>query len=300
MRYGIRISNPTSNRVEAVVSVDGRDAISGQVADFVRHRGYVIPPFGSVTVTGFRQSLEQVASFRFTDPGDSYSSRMGTPQNVGVVGVAFFTEKQREPVAIAQPRRSRAEGSSAAPRRKTAHRSAPAEDRAAAPTAKPRSGAARERRFEPEPRGAVNNIGTEYGESRFSPVRTVSFRRQSPASPTRIVRLRYDDEQGLEARGIRVHPPRHWGGRLRARSNRRRSPVAVALHRRLPELCRRLGACQGQARRQAPRSQVLISVEKPWMDALPQTLACLAAPCEVWSTYSTWNTALPASRNGWS
>jgi hypothetical protein len=214
VRYGIRVSNPTSRRVEAVISVDGRDALTGRVADFVHHRGYVLQPFGSVTVTGFRQSLDQVASFRFTDPGDSYSSRMGTPQNVGVIGVAFFPEKQRAPVAIAQPRKRwtrRHARASAAPPSKT-KRAAPAEDRSARP---PRSAAEGSSGFEPTPRRRVNNLGTRYGESRFSPVRQVSFMRASPRSPSRIVLLRYDDEDGLEARGIQVHPPRHW--RLRPR-----------------------------------------------------------------------------------
>ncbi len=204
VRYSIRVSNPTSRRVEAVISVDGRDAITGQVADFVHHRGYVIQPFGSLTVSGFRQSLDKVAAFRFTNPGDSYSSRMGTPQNVGVIGVAFFPERRRRPpVAIAQPRRHARE-SRPAPRK--SRRAAPAEDRAAR---RPHS-ASGGSRFEPAPRRRVNNLGTQYGESRFSPVREVSFVRQSPTSPARIVLLRYDDEDGLEARGIRVHPPRHW------------------------------------------------------------------------------------------
>jgi hypothetical protein len=63
-RYSIRIHNPTARRVEAVVSVDGRDAVSGDTADFVANRGYVIPAFGSVVVDGFRTSLERVAAFR--------------------------------------------------------------------------------------------------------------------------------------------------------------------------------------------------------------------------------------------
>lgn len=211
VRYSIRIRNPTSQRVEAVVSVDGRDAITGQVADFVHHRGYVIRPFGSVTVTGFRQSLQQVAAFRFTNPGDSYSSRMGTPQNVGVVGVAFFTERERQPIAIEEPRREdrvRAPRASSAPRAKRGARHSGGADTSAAPAEKSRARAAGRGGFEPEQRRSANNLGTQYGESRFSPVRQVSFMRQSPMSPARIVLLRYDDEDGLEARGIQVRP--HW------------------------------------------------------------------------------------------
>src|SRR2546422_280885 len=80
-------------RVEAVVSVDGRDVVSGNPGDYMRERGYIIPPHGSVVVDGFRQSLSRAAAFRFSRPGSSYSSRMGTPENVGVIGVAFFGEQ---------------------------------------------------------------------------------------------------------------------------------------------------------------------------------------------------------------
>ena len=69
--------------------------MSGQPADYVNQRGYVIPAYGSLLVEGFRRNLKEVAAFRFTSPEDSYSSRMGTPQNVGVIGVAFFRNRTR-------------------------------------------------------------------------------------------------------------------------------------------------------------------------------------------------------------
>jgi hypothetical protein len=185
-RYAIRIHNPTARRVEAVVSVDGRDAVSGDSADFVSHRGYVIPPFGSVTVDGFRTSLERVAAFRFTDPENSYSARMGTPQNVGVIGVAFFSERQREPQIA---RRGRA-------------KSAPAKRPAAPSSATPSDRSAE--------RADTGRLGTEFGESRMSSVTEVTFVRERSASPDRVVVLRYDDASGLEARGIQVFGARPW------------------------------------------------------------------------------------------
>lgn len=187
--YVIRVQNLTNQRVEAVVSVDGRDAVSGDIADFVRHRGYLLQPFGSVRIDGFRQSLEQVATFRFTDPSDSYSSRMGTPQNVGIIGVAFFRERPR-PVVVRPPHRWRDVPRAAPAPRKSAGRS----------RAAPRDQAAE----------SDGNLGTGYGESRFSPVSTVRFDRATPSSPTRVITLRYDDVQGLEARGIEVFPQRRW------------------------------------------------------------------------------------------
>ncbi len=168
-RFVVVVRNPTPRRVEAVVSVDGRDAVNGRVASFERHRGYIVPAHGSVRIEGFRQSLDQVATFRFTSPGDSYSARMGTPQNLGVIGVAIFGERQRPAVVRRAPGRA---------------------DKSA-----PRSAA--------RSRDAESNLGTEFGESRLSQVSEVFFERASQR-PARLLTLRYDDARGLLARGIRV------------------------------------------------------------------------------------------------
>jgi hypothetical protein len=172
-RYTIHLHNPSARRVEAVISVDGRDAISGNVADFVRERGYVIPAFGSLTVDGFRTSLESVAAFRFTEAGRSYAARRGTPENAGVIGVAFFPERQLERPKVA--RRGRA-----APEKRSAEAPAASE------------------------RADRNRLGTEFGEAHESFVSEVAITRASPRQPARVVSLFYDDATGLRARGIEV------------------------------------------------------------------------------------------------
>jgi hypothetical protein len=50
--------------------------------------------------------------------------------------------------------------------------------------------------------GGPSNIGTLYGESHDSSVVEVSFERRSPTHPSAVLALRYDDYEGLEARGI--------------------------------------------------------------------------------------------------
>lgn len=179
-RYTIRIHNPTARRVEAVVSVDGRDAISGNVADFVRDRGYVIPAFGALTVDGFRTSLDSVAAFRFIDAEHSYSARRGTAENVGVIGVAFFPERQLQKPKIARRARSAPAKRSASPRPGAAD----------APAASERDESSR--------------LGTEFGEARMSSVTEVPFTRERRAQPARVISLFYDDVSGLQARGIQV------------------------------------------------------------------------------------------------
>lgn len=180
-RYVVSIHNPTNERLEVVLSVDGRDAVSGAIADYRRQRGYVLAPHGSLTVEGFRRSLDAVAAFRFSDVARSYSARRGTPQNVGIIGVAFYRERPR-------PRRPPpyARDEEAVPRA----RKAPRED-AESP--------ARSRR----PSRDVDHLGTEFGETRHSRVHEVEFERAGSA-PFRVVTLRYDDANGLRARGIDI------------------------------------------------------------------------------------------------
>ena len=55
-RYTIRVSNHTGRRVEAVVSVDGRDVIDGKLGDFARKSGYLVPVWGQVEIDGWRLS----------------------------------------------------------------------------------------------------------------------------------------------------------------------------------------------------------------------------------------------------
>jgi hypothetical protein len=222
-RYNIRLTNHSDRRVEAVLSVDGRDAVSGDPGDFVHQRGYLVPPHGSVVVNGFRQSLERAAAFRFSRPASSYSSRMGTPENVGVIGVAFFAEER--PRRIASPpyvpyedygsaARSGDTWSGASGRGSPAPRAEQApsarsstRDSAPAPApAKRRADARDDFAHESGP----SRLGTEYGESTYSPVSEVPFQRQNPFRPDIVVSVRYDDADGLVARGFDVYTRPWW------------------------------------------------------------------------------------------
>ena len=102
-RYIIRVSNPTANRVEAVITVDGLDVIDGENGDG-RKRGYVVPAYGELKVEGFRTSTAEVATFRFSSVDDSYAGRKGKARNVGVIAVAIFEEvPPPEPIQVIVP-----------------------------------------------------------------------------------------------------------------------------------------------------------------------------------------------------
>lgn len=218
-RYDLHVQNHTDARVEVVISVDGRDIISGKPGDYRKQRGYVLEPFGSLVIEGYRQSLDEIAAFRFSSLSDSYSARLGTPGNVGVIGLAAFTEKAREPrraKRAIQPigadpfpgEEVEFHGSEAAPQ--------------AAPAPSGIVGAGRHRPAEKKSsRGAQdeaaaeggfaatepsNRIGTEFGESKFSPVEEVEFKRENKKKPDQLLVLRYDSIDGLRARGIVTEP----------------------------------------------------------------------------------------------
>jgi hypothetical protein len=91
-RYIIQIKNHTSERLEAVATVDGLDVVDGRPGT-VSKRGYVVRPFETLRIDGFRQSEQTVAAFRFGSVRDSYASKKGKGRNVGVIGVALFHEQ---------------------------------------------------------------------------------------------------------------------------------------------------------------------------------------------------------------
>lgn len=91
-RYVIRIQNQSSVRFEAVATVDGLDVIDGQPGSFQK-RGYLVGPWSTLEIDGFRRSEDQVAAFRFGRVRDSYAARRGSDRNVGVIGVAIFHER---------------------------------------------------------------------------------------------------------------------------------------------------------------------------------------------------------------
>ncbi len=91
-RYKLRVQNNSAYRFEVVASVDGLDVIDGQPASFAK-RGYILDPWSSITIDGWRTGDSSVAAFRFSAMEDSYAERKGQGRNIGVVGFAFFHER---------------------------------------------------------------------------------------------------------------------------------------------------------------------------------------------------------------
>jgi hypothetical protein len=189
--YEIWIYNPGETRIEAVVSVDGRDVISGRRADYRSDRGYVVDPGEELRIPGFRTSLDEVAEFEFSRPGDSYASRIGGGADVGVIGVAVFEEDVSAPPP---PMPIAAEERESAERRRPAAAgadAAPASSKAA--PLEMRDEASRE-----------PGLGTRWGREIRSDAEKVPFRRRDELDPAEVISLFYDDAEGLERRGVEL------------------------------------------------------------------------------------------------
>ena len=168
-----------------VLSVDGVNAVTGQTAH-PSQAGYVLGPWQSTEVTGWRKSLDDVAQFVFTDLSDSYAARTGRPDNVGVIGIAVFAEER--PVAPPRPPTY-----PPAPVARGAHKA----ERSAAAQADAASA-----------ESMRQGMGTGHGEREWSPVSRTGFVRAT-RHPQQVVELRYDDRVSLVARGI-LPRDRYW------------------------------------------------------------------------------------------
>lgn len=198
-RYAVRLVNRTGGRVLAVLSVDGVNAVSGETAN-ANQSGYVLGPWESTEINGWRKNLNEIAQFNFTALPDSYAAQTGRPMNVGVIGVAVFTERSQR--WIAEERDNRTPPAAPPATRPWAKDSESAE--AAAANEAPAAGMASKSRSadaiaQSQPRR--ERLGTGHGDREWSQVGTTRFERAS-ARPAETVAIWYDSYRNLAARGI--------------------------------------------------------------------------------------------------
>ena len=185
-RYAVSVRNKWSERALAVVSVDGVNVVSGETGAWAQ-RGYVLRPYESFDILGWRKSQDRVADFVFTNLEDSYAARTGRPNDVGVIGVAVFREAPTAPAAISlgEARANRGEAPPPAP--DAARQGQASSGRAdVAPAAPPRP---------------AQYLGTGHGDSETSKVATTHFDRAQDR-PDQIITIRYDRRDRLVAMGV--------------------------------------------------------------------------------------------------
>jgi len=224
--YALRVRNRTDRRVGVLISVDGLNVVNGERSRLQRNESmYVLDPWETATVRGWRTSLEQVRQFVFVDEERSYAERTGQANgDMGWIRVLAFEE--RRPVAwFGLPEVKRPLGDERGGRADDGLRER--ESRAAQPPANeaPVPGADRAQRQEMSvPRSAEKSLaegmaqapradaypGTGWGERRQDVVRETWF--VAASTPDDRLVFRYEYAPGLRALGIALD-----GDRLRDR-----------------------------------------------------------------------------------
>lgn len=198
-RYQVRVHNTSGERVAFVISVDGINAINGQRSALTSTEPmYVLDPYQTTTIKGWRRSLSKVARFVFVDEERSYAERTNQANgDLGWIRVAAF----REQVYYTY---RKDEGQ--------------VRDRAGERGPAPQSS----RGVDPQAsRGDVgspkeqSNPGTGWGETEKDKVREVQFNPEQVACAQVIVRYEY--HSGLVSLGIL--PIQRWHDRTLERDN---------------------------------------------------------------------------------
>jgi hypothetical protein len=173
LTWVLRVKNLTGARIEAVVSVDGRNVQKDEPGDPYGNAGLLIPGHDHRDIEGWRTDDGHVREFVFTDPAQAVAAQAGAPQNTGVIGLAAWREgaygwKANVPLAAAAGQRDSL------------------------------------------PRGMTVNsrAGTGIGAARPSPVTQVRFNREGDPD---LLAIFYDTEAALREKGI-IAGPQPWPG----------------------------------------------------------------------------------------
>jgi len=219
-RYGLRFTNHTGQRILAVVAVDGVNIITGETANY-RERGYVLTPWQTIDVNGWRKSETTIADFQFAPLSASYAARTGRPGDVGVIGMAVFEERKPARSLDSDMVRPMPDTARAAPMivpapPAPAPMAAPPPPAAMLSPAAPRTASGR--LAGSSTARADEKLGTGHGASEWSVISTVDFVRATNA-PQAITAIEYDTWDHLVAIGVipadMGHHPRAFPGEPR-------------------------------------------------------------------------------------
>jgi hypothetical protein len=193
--YQVTVRNNQPGEILSMVSVDGVNAVSGETANWTQ-TGYVLGPYTSFDIRGWRKSLQRVAAFFFTELENSYAARSGRPDNVGVIGVAVFRRKSEPAVGVLRDSDRKREAPAASELDSATQGSA---NERVAPAARPDAATPPAMIVAPQP--AQKSLGTGHGQSQTSIVRYTNFERAS-SSPDEVITIYYDSYPNLVAQGV--------------------------------------------------------------------------------------------------
>jgi hypothetical protein len=231
-RYGLRVTNNSGVRVMAVMSVDGVNIVTGETAAYDQD-GYVFGPHETYDINGWRKSDNEIAAFNFAPLAGAYAAKTGRPNDVGVIGVAAFREREVAPTPASPAVVRKSQGWNGTrhapppPLPKMQSRPAiaydtpsipplpvpPVERRIDQPTPPPlalspvegRVRVAEAARAEASVAPPSAKLGTGHGAREWSSVVDVDFERAT-THPQYVYRLEYDSQVRLIASGVIPRP----------------------------------------------------------------------------------------------
>lgn len=209
--YALRIRNHTGRRVGVLIAVDGLNVVNGERSRLGRGEPmYVLDPWETAVIQGWRTSLEHVRQFVFVDEERSYASRTGQANgDMGWIRLLAFEEDRPFVTNHFWDDRRRESSQRDATRSKMGRieesdRDSAGEEKegsasAEAPTA-PQAQKSAPPTLEGAPLVGESFPGTGWGDRKRDTVRRTWFV-PAPAASDHIV-LRYEYASGLTALGI--------------------------------------------------------------------------------------------------
>jgi hypothetical protein len=200
--YALKLRNTTGERVGVLIAVDGLNVVNGERSSLQRTEPmYVLDPWETATIRGWRTSLDEVRTFVFVDEEQSYAER--TDQANGDLGwIRVLAFREYRPQAY---RRGDTWGQT-----KSLYRDggAPEAQNAPAPRLEAKEGADKDQLGDAR-RLDESSPGTGWGDRSHDPVTRTWFVAESAASDQ--IALRYEYASGLRALGIFPwHGNRAW------------------------------------------------------------------------------------------
>ncbi|HYM79780.1 MAG TPA: hypothetical protein VEY91_00035, partial [Candidatus Limnocylindria bacterium] len=214
--YALSVRNNSGRRVGVLIAVDGINVVNGNRSSLSRHEPmYVLDPYESTVIRGWRSSLHDVRKFVFVDEQRSYAERTGQANgDLGWIRVLAFNERVvRHPHIRPEVRGDDERDYDDSRNERRDADEGEARERSQEGLRKRGADGPAARAYGQAP-APESNPGTGWGERRWDPVRRTWF--EAAARATDHMVLRYEYAAGLRALGI--HPGR---GRDRLRERER-------------------------------------------------------------------------------
>jgi hypothetical protein len=189
-RYELHLSNRTGERLGVSLAVDGLNVIDGERQGAGPGRMYVLGPWETTSIRGWRTSLEEIRGFTFVDEKTSYAARSGKANGkMGWIEMVVYRDLERE--------RARDRGRIGGFEERESGPAAPDEAR---PEAQNQKDEARRAPKAAAPSAGSSYPGTGWGDRMDDHVRLVEFAPEP--TPSERLTVRYEYHAALVALGV--------------------------------------------------------------------------------------------------